>query len=314
MEEFRESVLITVATPIYLVVIGLEIIFSHLHQRKYYSSKGVLTNVYLMGLNMGLDILLRGVCLMVLNYFFEYRLMAFGNPVMYWLVLLIAQDFLYYLLHVADHYCRLFWAVHVTHHSSEEFNLTVGFRSSVFQPVYRFIYFIPLALMGFKGIDIMFLYSATQIWGILVHTQTVGKLGWLEYILVTPSHHRVHHGSNPKYLDKNMGMLLIIWDRMFGTFQEELEKEPVRYGLTTNLKSQHPAHVVFHEWKSIADDLRKPVTFADKLRYLFFRPGWSHDGSRMTSEQLRETEQAEHYEQEGSSNFSSLRTVPSKTA
>ncbi len=314
MEEFRESVLITIATPIYLVVIGLEIIFSHLHQRKYYTSKGVLTNVYLMGLNMGLDILLRGVCLMVLNYFFEYRFMAFGNPVMYWLVLLIAQDLLYYLLHVADHYCRLFWAVHVTHHSSEEFNLTVGFRSSVFQPVYRFIYFIPLALMGFKGIDIMFLYSATQIWGILVHTQAVGKLGWLEYILVTPSHHRVHHGSNPKYLDKNMGMLLIIWDRMFGTFQEELEKEPVRYGLTTNLKSQHPAHIVFHEWKSIADDLRKPVTFSDKLRYLFFRPGWSHDGSRMTSEQLREMEQAEHYESEGSSNFSSLRTVPSKTA
>jgi sterol desaturase/sphingolipid hydroxylase (fatty acid hydroxylase superfamily) len=171
MEEFRESVLIAIATPVYLVVIGLEIIFSHLHHRNYYSAKGVLTNVYLMGLNMALDVLLRGVCLLVLNYFLQFSFISFSNPWIYWLVLLVAQDFLYYLLHVADHYCRLFWAVHVTHHSSEEFNLTVGFRSSVFQPVYRFIYFIPLALMGFKGIDIMFMYSATQIWGILVHSK-----------------------------------------------------------------------------------------------------------------------------------------------
>lgn len=314
MEEFRESVLIAFATPIYLVVIGLEIFFSHLHHRKYYSPKGVFTNLYLMGLNMGLDILLRGVCLMVLDYFLGYRFMEIGNPVLYWLVLLVAQDFLYYLLHVTDHYCRLFWAVHVTHHSSEEFNLTVGFRSSVFQPVYRFIYFIPLSLMGFKGIDIMFMYSATQIWGILVHTQAVGKLGWLEYILVTPSHHRVHHGSNPKYLDKNMGMLLIIWDRLFGTYQEELEEEPVRYGLTTNLKSHHPANVVFHEFSSIAEDLKKPLPLSDKLKYVFYRPGWSHDGSRMTSEQMRRQEINNLYHSEGSSNFSSLSSLPSNTA
>lgn len=314
MEEFRESVLIAIATPIYLVVIGLEIIFSHLHHRNFYSKKGVLTNLYLMGLNMGLDILLRGVCLLVLDYFLGYRMMEIGNPVLYWLVLLVAQDFLYYLLHVADHYCRLFWAVHVTHHSSEEFNLTVGFRSSVFQPVYRFIYFIPLALMGFKGIDIMFMYSATQIWGILVHTQTVGKLGWLEYILVTPSHHRVHHGSNPAYLDKNMGMLLIIWDRLFGTFQEELDNEPVRYGLTTNLKSHHPANVVFHEFRSIAEDLRKPIPVTEKLKYVFYRPGWSHDGSRLTSEQMRNQGLKKTQISEGSSNFSSLSSVPSKTA
>ena len=194
---------------------------------------------------------------------------------------------MYYWLHRVDHYCRLFWAVHVTHHNSEEFNLTVGFRSSVFQPLYRFMYFIPIALMGFRGIDILFAYSATQIFGILVHTQTVNKLGFLEYIIVTPSHHRVHHGSNVRYLDKNMGMFLIIWDKLFGTFQAEETSDPVKYGLTTNIKTYNPITMVFHEWKNIVKDLRKNVPLKAKLMYVFGPPGWSHDGSTKTSRQLR---------------------------
>jgi sterol desaturase/sphingolipid hydroxylase (fatty acid hydroxylase superfamily) len=203
--------------------------------------------------------------------------------------LIIAEDFMFYWLHRVDHFCRLFWAVHVTHHSSEEFNFTVGFRSSVFQPLYRFIYFIPLSLIGFKGIDIMFAYSATQIFGILVHTQTVRKLGFLEYILVTPSHHRVHHGSNARYLDKNMGMFLIIWDKMFGTFQAEEESDPVKYGLTTKLDSYNPLTMVFHEWHQIFKDLKeKKAPLRAKLMYIFGPPGWSHDGSRKTSAQMRE--------------------------
>jgi sterol desaturase/sphingolipid hydroxylase (fatty acid hydroxylase superfamily) len=196
---------------------------------------------------------------------------------------------MFYWLHRVDHYCRFFWAVHVTHHSSEEFNLTVGFRSSVFQPLYRFIYFIPIAFMGFKGIDIMFAYSATQIFGILVHTQTIRKLGFLEYIIVTPSHHRVHHGSNVRYLDKNLGMFLIIWDKLFGTFQAEDEKDPVKYGLTKNLDSQNPVTLVFHEWKNIFSDLvGKRGPLRAKLMYVFGPPGWSHDGSTKTSKQLRD--------------------------
>jgi sterol desaturase/sphingolipid hydroxylase (fatty acid hydroxylase superfamily) len=202
-------------------------------------------------------------------------------------VLAIAEDFMFYWLHRIDHFCRFFWAVHVTHHSSEEFNLTVGFRSSVFQPLYRFIYFIPISLMGFKGIDIMFMYAATQIYGILVHTQLINKLGMLEYIFVTPSHHRVHHGSNVRYLDKNMGMFLIIWDKLFGTFQAEEETDPVKYGLTTNIKTYNPITMVFHEWKNIVSDLKKKTTFKNKLMYVFGPPGWSHDGSTKTSTQLR---------------------------
>jgi sterol desaturase/sphingolipid hydroxylase (fatty acid hydroxylase superfamily) len=184
----------------------------------------------------------------------------------------------------------LFWAVHVTHHSSEYFNLTTGFRSSVFQPLYRFVYFIPLVLVGFKSADIVLMYSITQTYGIIVHTNYVGKLGWLGYVFVTPSHHRVHHASNVAYLDKNMGMCLIIWDRIFGTFQEELEKEPVRYGLTKPLEDQSLANIVFHEWKAIAQDVRRNVDWPTKLKYILNPPGWSHDGSTLTSNQLREAE------------------------
>jgi sterol desaturase/sphingolipid hydroxylase (fatty acid hydroxylase superfamily) len=246
---------------------------------------------------MGLDILFRGICLLVLDSFYRYSFADLSPwPFVYWAVLIVAEDFMFYWLHRVDHFCRLFWAVHVTHHSSEEFNFTVGFRSSVFQPLYRFVYFIPLALFGFKGIDIMFAYSATQIFGILVHTQTVGKLGILEHIIVTPSHHRVHHGSNPRYLDKNMGMFLIIWDKMFGTFQAEEESDPVKYGLTTNIDSSHPVNVVFHEWKAIYDDVvKKDCAPRHKLMYLFGPPGWSHDGSRKTSDQLRR----EHFQKPG---------------
>ncbi len=294
MNEFREAVLIAITTPIYVIVIGAEILFSYFHKKHYYSTKGTLANVYLTVLNLSLDILVRGVCLIVLNYFFQFRLGVISNVFLYWFTLLIAEDFMYYWLHRIDHYCRLFWAVHITHHSSEEFNLTVGFRSSVFQPLYRFIYFIPLSLCGFKGIDIMFIYSATQIYGILIHTQTVKKLGVFEYFLSTPSHHRVHHGSNVKYLDKNMGMVLIIWDKWFGTFVKEDENDPVVYGLTENIKTYHPLKMVFHEWINISKDLRKPSSLKSKIMYVLGPPGWSHDGSKHTSRQLREKQGKTH--------------------
>ncbi len=286
--EFRETYLILITVPIYAIVIGAELLYSYFGNKKLYSTKGILSNVYLTALNMGLDILIRGVCLLVLNYFFQFRFITtWENVFVYWVILLLTEDFMYYWLHRIDHYCRFFWAVHVTHHSSEEFNLTVGFRSSVFQPLYRFMYFIPLSFLGFKGIDIMFMYSATQIFGILVHTQAINKLGFLEYILVTPSHHRVHHGSNVRYLDKNMGMLLIFWDKLFGTFQKEEESDPVRYGLTSNIETYHPVKMVFHEWKNIFNDIIHKGKLKDKFMYVFGPPGWSHDGSTKTSSQLR---------------------------
>lgn len=291
MNEFREALLIQVSIPIYTIIILAEILFSYFHEKHYYSTKGVLSNLYLTSLNFSLDILVRGICLAVLFYFYQFHVLVIdpkSHTIIYWATLLLAQDFMFYWLHRVDHYCRLFWAVHVTHHSSEEFNFTVGFRSSVFQPLYRFIYFIPLALLGFNPLDIMFIYAATQIYGILIHTKTVGKLGFIEWIFSTPSHHRVHHASNIKYLDKNMGMVFIFWDRLFGTFAEEEDSEPVVYGLTTNIHSYNPITLVFHEWKEIGKDLKKANSFKHKLKYVFAPPGWSHDGSKKTAKQLRE--------------------------
>lgn len=295
----REQLLILITTPLYLIVIGLEFFISQKRHQASYSLKDTLQNVYLMLLNGGLDLLFRTISIgIILVFFYDHRF--FNGPEnvwLYWISLLVFEDFMYYWLHRMDHVCRLFWATHVTHHSSPKFNLTVGFRSSVMEPLYRFLYFIPIALCGYRPIDIAFIYAATQIWGILVHTEKVDKLGWLEYMLVTPSHHRVHHGSNVKYLDKNMGMFLIIWDKIFGTFQPELPAtayEPIRYGLTKPLDKEDPVNIVFHEWVNISRDLRrKGLSFRQRWNYLFGPPGWSHDGSTHTSDELRAMENAQ---------------------
>ena len=294
MQSLREQLLILISTPLYVIIIGIEVLLSNYRHRKLYTWKDSLTNFLLMLLNGGIDLLFRGVTLVILDFCWRHRIISIENAVIYWIALTVAEDFMYYWLHRFDHEIRLFWAVHVTHHSSDLYNFTVGFRSSVFQPLYRFAYFAPLGFLGFQPADIFFIYSATQIWGIFVHTQMIDKMGWLEYILVTPSHHRVHHASNPKYLDRNMGMFLIFWDKLFGTFQQELPAaayQPLQYGLTKPLEKENPGHVIFHEWRSIGQDLRKPgLKLRDRLGYLFGPPGWSHDGSRQTSEELRRIE------------------------
>ncbi len=292
MGSFREEMLILISTPIYLIVIGLEIILSHLQKQRAYTLKDTITNFFLMIFNGAIDLMFRGVYVWVLTYFWQHQVITWQAGVAYWVILLLAEDFMYYWLHRADHFCRFFWAVHVTHHSSNHFNFTVGFRSSVFEPLYRFVFFIPIAWLGFNPIDIAFMYSVTQIWGILVHTDKIGRMGWLEYLFVTPSHHRVHHASNPKYLDKNLGMFLIVWDKMFGTFQAEDDQyQPIRYGLTKDLEDQSMVNTIFHEWRAIWQDVsRSELNWTDKAGYLFRPPGWSHDGSRQTSEELRRME------------------------
>ena len=277
-----------------VVLVLAEMIYSHYHHKELYTGKDTAINLMCTTLNFLNDLLFRVVTLGVLSWFNDFSLFSFETKNwIYWVLLFFAQDLAYYVLHYVDHYVRFFWASHVTHHSSEKFNFTVAIRSSVFQPFYRFLYFIPLALMGFEAFDIVFMYAATQVYGFWVHTETVGKLpSWFEFIFVTPSHHRVHHASNVEYLDSNMGMVLIIWDRIFGTFRPELDHVEVRYGLTKNLDNLHPVNVVFHEWKSIGKDIKRSDRLKDKLMYIFGPPGWSHDGSSSTSRQLRAKEHA----------------------
>ncbi|MGB8191660.1 MAG: sterol desaturase family protein [Chitinophagaceae bacterium] len=314
-DTLRENLGILKSTPFFAIIIAVEIILSNYHNQKVYTWKETATNFFLSLLNGGLDLLVRGGYLIVLAFAWNSRLFVIENSFLYWITLVLSIDFLMYWLHRLEHYSRVFWAVHVTHHSAEHMNATVEFRSSVFQPLYRFIFFIPLAWFGFRPIDIFFVYSLMQTWGLFVHTEMIKKLSWLEYVLVTPSHHRVHHASNTKYLDKNMGFLLIFWDKLFGTFQKELspeEYEPIKYGLTKPLENANPLNIIFHEWISIGKDLmRKDIPWRTKFSYLFKPPGWSHDGSRKTSEELR-TELQEKQEEELSENEGTVKTFTYK--
>ncbi|MFP5042690.1 sterol desaturase family protein [Parasediminibacterium sp. JCM 36343] len=299
MEALREQWLILISTPFYIFIIVAEMLLSHWQHRPKYTLKDTLSNIYLMLLNGGIDLAFRAIYVsIVFQYCYAHRFVSWQKNAGYWLLLLLAEDFLYYWLHRFDHEIRFFWATHVTHHSSQQFNFSVGFRSSVFQPLYRFVYFMPLPCLGFQPVDILFIYASTQIWGIFVHTEMIDKMGWLEHILVTPSHHRVHHASNPKYLDKNMGMFLIVWDKLFGTFQQELEEaayQPIQYGLTKNIEKPTAFSLVLHEWLQLAKDIcQKGLTINQRLQYLFGPPGYSHDGSRQTSGQMRAEENDEN--------------------
>jgi len=290
MQAAREYWFLLLSIPFYTILIGTEIFFSNWKQKKIYSVRDTVQNVYLTMLNAALDGLMRWLFyISVMAWAYQYHFFNIENRWLYWLALFILVDIAFYFEHRIDHYCRLFWAVHVTHHSSEEFNLTTGFRSSVFQPVYRFIYLTPITLLGFTPIDIIFMYSATQTYGILVHTQYINKMpAWFEAFFVSPSHHRVHHGSNIIYLDKNMGMCLIIWDKIFGSFQAEIKEEPVKYGLTKPVEGAgNPIKIIFHEWHNLRKDVRKDISLANKLRYIFMPPGWSHDGHTKTARQMR---------------------------
>ena len=299
MDQLHRHILLLFSIPIYAILIPLEIVLSNFHGWKFYSWKETLLNVYLNATNAGLDLLLRGAAFAVLIFFHQFHPGISWHPILYWGLLFLCEDILFWLEHYVDHHVRLFWAVHVTHHSSEEYNLTTGFRSSVFMPFYRYMYFIPLALIGFEPLDIFFMYALTQTYGIIVHTQSVKKLPKLiEFLFVTPSHHRVHHASNIPYLDRNMGMVLIVWDRLFGTFSEELPEETPIYGLTKPLEDpHHPVKILFHEWSAIGKDLKKDISLRHKIGYLFNPPGWSHDGSSLTSDQLRARWKIIKYEQ-----------------
>lgn len=295
MESLREQLLILFSTPIYIIAIGIELFFTHFYlKHPVYRIKDTLVNVYFNLMNTGIDILARLFYLVILQGLFVHGVLIHWSVQAwtYWLLLLLLVDFAFYWMHRLDHEIRFFWAVHVTHHNSEEFNFTTGFRSSVLEPFYRFIYFIPIVWLGFQPIDILFMYSATQIWGTFVHTKLIGNMGRLiEAIFVTPSHHRVHHASNTKYLDKNLGMFLIIWDKMFGTFQKELspeEYEPIKYGLTKNPEKRDAFHLFFHEWIQIYKDAtRKGLNFPQRLKYIFGPPGYSHDGNSKTTKELQ---------------------------
>ncbi len=278
-----------ISTPITLVLLLLEILYSVKFEKQYYTAKDTKQNVFLAFGYFIIDTLSKGVGLIFLGFFYYCGFhFAPNQTIWYWISLVLLQDFSYWFMHLMDHRIRLLWAGHIHHHSSKEFNLSVGIRSAVFEPIEKFLFFAPLAFVGFRPIDIVLIYILTQGWGTFLHTRTIKKLGFLEYFLTTPSHHRVHHGRNAKYVDRNYGMFLIIWDKMFGTFEKEDPNEPVEFGLVKNVDYKNYFDIILHEYNNISVDARQPIPFREKLKYIFGPPGYSHDGSRKTSKQLRE--------------------------
>jgi sterol desaturase/sphingolipid hydroxylase (fatty acid hydroxylase superfamily) len=189
-----------------------------------------------------------------------------------WLLAIIAVDFTYYWMHRIEHERRILWAVHSVHHSSQEYNLTTALRLSWLESLYEWIFFVPLLLIGFDAIQVLASLFAVVLYQTWIHTEKVDKLGWLDGVLNTPSVHRVHHATNAHYIDKNYGGILILWDRLFGTYQVENEK-PV-YGLTTQLKSSNPLTINFREFRTIYKDVIRAESASHKVSYALGRTGW----------------------------------------
>ena len=297
--ENGQGIVYSWAVPIHATVILAEMTYSHFNKEKLYTIKDTATNVYLALCNYGLDILMKAFAMLVMFYFYEHRIFTWEENAWYWIAVFLGQDFAYYVLHLVDHKSRVFWAVHITHHNSEHFNLSTGFRSSVFEPLYRYLFFSPLAFLGFNPWHIMVMYAIVQVYGTWVHTKTIKSMGILEYILVTPSHHRVHHACNIRYLDRNMGMMLIIWDKMFGTFEKEDPNLPVKYGIYPKPKDNGPITTIFYEWQKLFRDLRQPnLTVIDRVKYIFYSPGWRHDGKGKTVKDYQREEKARRLKRE----------------
>ncbi len=204
-----------------------------------------------------------------------------------WAAVFLLVDLAYYWSHRLSHQINLLWAGHVVHHSSEEYNLAVALRQSSLHGLFTWIFYVPLALLGVPWTMYVTCYALNLVYQFWIHTRAVGRMGrFTEWVLNTPSHHRVHHGVNPKYLDKNHGGVFIIWDRLFGTFQVE-EEEPV-YGITTPLRSWNPLWANIHVFHDIARDAWRARSWRDRFMYIFGPPGWrpESEGGRVAPKEV----------------------------
>lgn len=282
--------IILFAIPFFIVSMLLEIYVTITHGIKTYEPKDAFSSIA-MGLgNVFLGFFSKALVLIAFFYIYDnFRL--FTIPIVWWSFILIffADDLAYYLFHRISHECRLFWASHVVHHSSKHYNLSTALRQTWSGGFYTFIFWLWLPLLGFHPGMIMLQMSISLIYQFWIHTETIDKMPkWFETIFNTPSHHRVHHGSNPLYLDRNHAGILIIWDKFFGTFQPELKDEKVVYGLVKNIDTYNPVKIAFIEWIDLIKDVFSgKKSLKSRLLYFFKPPGWLHDGTGLSSDDLR---------------------------
>ncbi len=277
------------AIPAFITLMVVEAIATTVRARK--EDKGYALRDTAASLSMGLgnvaiNLATKGVRLALFYALYEYRLFDLGTGIAVFLLALVVEDFVYYWYHRAGHEVRFFWAAHVTHHSSQHYNLSTALRQTWTGWFTQLFFYWPLPLLGFDPMLLLTVGSVNLLYQFWIHTERIDRLpGWFEAVFNTPSHHRVHHGTNVEYLDRNHAGIFILWDRLFGTF--EPERAPVTYGLTKNLETYNPWTIAFHEWAAIARDVRRARSLHDALGYVFAPPGWSPDGSTKTAREMR---------------------------
>jgi len=280
--------LIHYAIPFFALTIVIEVILTVKVKIDDYNFKDAGTSI-LMGLgNVAIGLFTKGIVLSLFYLIYNfYHLFEITFNWWTWILLLFADDFCYYWFHRISHESRLFWASHVVHHSSTKYNLSTALRQTWSGSFYTFIFWIPLILIGFHPVMVLVQMSISLIYQFWIHTELINKMPkWFEAVFNTPSHHRVHHATNPQYLDRNHAGIFIIWDKLFGTFELEVEK-PI-YGLVTNIETYSPIKIAFIEWYTMLKDVYfSKTSFINKLNYLIKPPGWNHTGNSTLSSDLR---------------------------
>ena len=276
MTDLTVNEVYAIGAPIVLAMIFVELLISSWQNKKYYKTEDTLCTAGLLAGNIIVAFSIKGLILAFHFYLYQFKIIELASILplwAMWVLTFVMIDFVFYIYHRMSHRVRFLWAIHLSHHSSEEMNFAVSFRQAWFGPISKIPFFMALPLLGFDPTIIAVAGVISTLWGIVGHTQIVGKLGFVELVFNTPSHHRVHHGSNEQYIDKNYGNLLIIWDRMFGTFEQE--EEAVKFGLVNNVNTFNPTKITFMAWASMIDDIKNKNNFREMLS-VFIGPPSTH--------------------------------------
>ena len=280
--------LIYFAIPFFIITLIIEILVINKKKIVIYEFKDAAASIS-MGLgNVFIGIFAKVLVLAALTYIYvNFRFFTIPFTWWAWVLIIFTEDFLYYWFHRISHENRFFWASHVVHHSSQKYNLSTALRQTWSGTFISFVFWLPLALLGFHPVMILAQMSISLIYQYWIHTELIDKLPkWFEAVFNTPSHHRVHHATNPQYLDRNHAGIFIIWDKLFGSFEPEIEK-PI-YGLVKNIHTFNPIKIAFIEWIQLfKDSLTSKTSLLNKLNYFIKPPGWKHDGTGVVSSDLR---------------------------
>jgi sterol desaturase/sphingolipid hydroxylase (fatty acid hydroxylase superfamily) len=270
-----------------LVFVLGEVALTWILRKKYYEAADAFCSVTMGFFYVSSIALSAGTVLLFYYWVHQFAIVELDwtSSVVLILSAYLIVDFLFYWYHRAIHEVRLGWAAHVTHHSSQQFNAGTALRASFADAWMEPFFMIPALLIGVDPLMIVALLSLNHLFQFWLHTRHVGKLGPIEWVLNTPSHHRVHHGANLQYCDRNYGGTFIFWDRLFGTF--EVEDEEVVYGIRHQLETRNPIKATFHEWIALGRDMKASGSIRNALGHLFQPPGWMPDGKGETTRQLQ---------------------------